>query len=476
MLGNIRKFSKSIFAKILLVIIIIPFIFWGMGGVFSGGNTNSVAKINDHNISTQDFMDYLNNSRIDQKVIRENIDKKILEQMLSELVSITLLNMEIDDLDITVSEKSLAQIIKNNKDFLDEKGSFSRTEYEKFLLLQNLTAIQYEQQLKKNELRKKLFSYVSGGVKSPLFVTNNIYKEKTAKLDIEYINLQKLYKKKEKFNSNEVKEYIKKNSEDLKEEYIDFSYAKISPKDLTGSDDFNELFFKKIDELENKISNEVEFNEIVRDIKIKPIKKIKFRPDNKENDIEIKIYQKRNESKIQLIDMNEFYVIFEIENINRSLPSAENQIFFNKIQKLLYEKNKFDFNKDIFDRIINKKFTNTDFANLGKNNSIDIIKYKLKSIGDDKKFDINSVELLYSQPINTFALVSDKKNNIFLTKINKITKKDITQSSNDFEIFNTQANIKIKDTMYKSYDYYIAEKYDVKINEKTLERIKNYFK
>ena len=145
MLSNIRKFSKSIFAKILLVIIIIPFIFWGMGGVFSGGNTNSVAKINNHNISTQDFLDYLNNSRIDQSVIRENIDNKILEQLLSELVSMTLLNMEINDLNIQVSEESLVRMIKNNKEFLDEKGLFSRTEYEKFLLLQNLTATQFEE-------------------------------------------------------------------------------------------------------------------------------------------------------------------------------------------------------------------------------------------------------------------------------------------------------------------------------------------
>ena len=38
MLNNIRNFSKTWFAKILLVIIIIPFVFWGMGGVFSGGN------------------------------------------------------------------------------------------------------------------------------------------------------------------------------------------------------------------------------------------------------------------------------------------------------------------------------------------------------------------------------------------------------------------------------------------------------
>ena len=46
MLGKLRNFSKSKFAGLLIAIIIIPFVFWGMGNVFSGGNTNSVAKIN----------------------------------------------------------------------------------------------------------------------------------------------------------------------------------------------------------------------------------------------------------------------------------------------------------------------------------------------------------------------------------------------------------------------------------------------
>ena len=61
MLSNIRKFSKTIFAKVLLVIVIIPFVFWGMGGVFNSGNTNSLAKINNVNISTEDLVYVLRN-------------------------------------------------------------------------------------------------------------------------------------------------------------------------------------------------------------------------------------------------------------------------------------------------------------------------------------------------------------------------------------------------------------------------------
>ena len=78
MLNNIRNFSKTWFAKILLVIIVIPFVFWGMGGVFSGGNTNIIAKINNQSISTQDFMNHLNSSRITLETIKDNLNNNIL--------------------------------------------------------------------------------------------------------------------------------------------------------------------------------------------------------------------------------------------------------------------------------------------------------------------------------------------------------------------------------------------------------------
>ena len=74
MLNSIRNFSKTIFAKILLFIVIIPFVFWGMGGVFSSGNTNSLAKIDNINISTQEFIEHINDLNINQEAIRENLD------------------------------------------------------------------------------------------------------------------------------------------------------------------------------------------------------------------------------------------------------------------------------------------------------------------------------------------------------------------------------------------------------------------
>ena len=472
MLNNIRNFSKTIFAKILLVIIIIPFVFWGMGGMFNSGNTNNIVKINNQKISTQDFMDYLNKSKLTSDFIKENIKKNIIEDLLSELVSIKILEMEIQELKISMSDKSLVQKIKKNQNFLDDNNKFSRIKYEKFLLSQNYTAPGFESILKRQELKKKLFSYISGGIKSPSFLVNKKYKEQTAKLEIEYINLEYKYKKENFFSKDEIKKFVNDNSENLKEEYLDFSYVKITPLNLTGTNDFNELFFKKIDEIENSIANGLDFNTIVNELKLNPVKKSNYIIDEKINEIEDKIYKKRNETKIQLIDENEYYILYTINEVKEILPSLDNQKFTNKVNKILYKKNKYEYIQSLLEKINTDSFNQINFKKLSENN---IEKLKISSIKDDKKFSQESVKLLYDQPVNGYALVADIEKNVYIAKITKLDEIKINKTSKDFTNYKSQTNIKLRDNLYSSYDNFLSNKYEIVINQKTLDRVKNYF-
>ena len=111
MLSNLREFSKSKLAIVLVAIIIIPFVFWGMGSVFSGGNKNNVAKINNEHISTSDFIEYVNDSRINPEDLRKNLDKNILQEILSQLISLSLIDLEIKDIGIIITDESLLKII-----------------------------------------------------------------------------------------------------------------------------------------------------------------------------------------------------------------------------------------------------------------------------------------------------------------------------------------------------------------------------
>ena len=105
------------------------------------------------------------------------------------MVSMTLLELEIKELSLIMSEDVLIRKIKKNKNFQDENGKFQRTIYEKFLLTNNTNAPIYEVKLRNNALQKKLFTYISGGSISPKFLVNKYYKENNRKLDINYINL-----------------------------------------------------------------------------------------------------------------------------------------------------------------------------------------------------------------------------------------------------------------------------------------------
>ena len=481
MLNNIRNFSKTWFAKILLVIIIIPFVFWGMGGVFSSGNTNNIAKINNQSISTQDFINYLNSSKIDTNYIKDNIDENVIEELLAELISTTMLSLEIEDLSLSISDKILNKKIIGNENFLDENKKFSRIKYEKFLLSSNLSAPSFEFKLRESELKNNLFAYISGGIKSPTFLTNNVYKNETKKITISYINLENVYKKKEDFLDKEISKFIEENKDTLKEKNISFNYSKITPQNLIGIDEYNETFFKKIDEIENEISNVYSFNELSNKYKFKSIfiKNLKEYEIKNYDDEEQKFYKKilkNTDNKIELLDENDYYILYEIENVQQILPQVENAQFKEKIKQMLSNRSKFEFNNDLMKKISKKEFSQSNFDKLSETNSAKIESIEIKSIKDNEKFSNESVKFMYSMSKNSFTLAVDEKNNIYLVKIVNILENNISKNSKNFARYTNQANLKIRDQMFTSYDFFLNDKYKVEINQKTLDRVKNYFR
>ena len=473
MLNTLRNFSKTKLAGILIGIIIIPFVFWGMGSVFSGGNTNNIAKINNETISTQEFLNYINQTRMDNEYIKENIDNKVIEKIVSSIVSIKLLDMEINDLNIMITDKTLANKIKNNEVFLDDKKQFSRIKYEKFLLENNITAPDFEIRFRNEELKKKLFAYVGGGIKSPYFLNNKIYINKNKEVEIKYLDLDTVYNT--ETSETEIEQFIKDNEENLKEEVIDFSYAKITPSNLIDSDEFNNEFFKKIDEIENGILNDSSIEDIrkIYDLKIEYLSN--YNNEDKNNEIFKEIYEKRNDEKIQLLDKNDYYLLFEVTKINKVLPSKSEIKFIERVKENLILKKKYEYNKDLFQKIQDKKFNNDEFVKISKNGE-NLLNETIKSLDDNSIFDKDSVSLIYSLPENSFVLLTNDNNKIFLAKVNKIYTKNLPKNDIENSEYLEISNNKIVEEIYSSYDLALSKKYKVKVFQNTLDRIKNNFK
>jgi peptidyl-prolyl cis-trans isomerase D len=456
---------------ILIIVIIIAFGFGGFGGGFLSNNQNNVAKINKTNVTTQDLINYINQSGISQQVIQENINNNVIEELLSGLVSVTLLGLEIDDFNIKISQNSLSEKIKLNKNFYDDGGKFERLKYEKFLLENNISAPLFEKRLKDRELQKKLFDLVGAGSVSPKFLVNKLYETENTSLNIEFINLDKFYKKSNEITEEELIKFIDENDDQLKVEYIDFKYALLNPLNLIGVDEFNQDFFDKIDQVENDILNGIEFDAITSKLNLNAKKIEDYKYSETSDEILKKIYSVRA-NNFDIFENSENYVIYKIENLEMKKPDLSDDQTKKEILELVTQKNKFDYNRSLLEKIRDKNFTEEDFINLGTN---EIQSLKLNSIKDNKKFEINSVQMLYSLPLKSITLINDENDNIYLAKINSYDNADLQLSSEDYDQYSSKENTRIKNGILKTYDLFLNQKYNVDINQAAINNVKNLF-
>ena len=463
---------KQFGGLVLIVIIIIAFGFGGFGGGFSTNNQNNIAKINKTNVTTQDFMDYVNQSGISQEAIRNNLDNNIIEELLSGLISTTLIDLEIEDFKLSINEKTILKYLKDNKNFKDENGAFERIKYEKFLLSNNMSAPLFELKLKNQGLQKHLFDFIGAGTVTPEFLIESKFEENNKSLIIEYFDMENLYKIKEDYTSDEINTFIEENKDQLKREYIDFKYVVLNPKNLIGIDEFNQDFFNEIDAIENKISQNESFSSIIENINVDVNNINEFAPDENTSTNEKLIYSKKS-SKLDIFESGDNYILYNIENEYDRSPDLNDEIVKSEIVELIYQKGKFDYNRKIIEEIQNDGFNESKFIELSSGK---IQTGSINSINDDGLFEVNSIKMLYSLPQNSFALVNNTNNQIFLVKIKDINKNTINKQGEEYKGFVNSQNTNNRKSILQSYDTLLNNKYQVQLNQKTIDRIKNYFK
>ena len=467
MINKFKSITNSKFSWIIVALIAIPFVFWGMGDVFTKGNSNNVAKINNSTISVTDFINHINQSGLNENIIRENLDKNIFEDLLSVLISQKLMEMEINNLSLNFSDKTLKEKIINNQNFFDNNNNFSRTKYEKFLLENNFSAGEFENRLKSNELQKVLFNYINGGLVIPKFLVKKKYVNENKNISVNFVNLEENYNK--DFSFQEINEYIKSNEDKLKKDFINFSYVKITPKSLLDTEEFNDEFFRIIDDIDNRVLNNENIESIAKQYDLELIFVNNYYPFDKEFEL---IYSKKNNiNQVNLIDNNSHYFLFNIDKIENKLPDINSDKFREEIKLTLKNQFKFKYNKNLLEDIQNKKLTYDDLKEY--NNTVEEI--LIDSVNDNNKFSIEAVKLIYSLPEKSFVLVNDPLNNIYLAYINKISiENNITDDQ--FKNYLLKSNSEIRDTLYTSYDIFLSKKYEIKVFQNTIERLKNNFR
>ena len=128
--------------------------------------------------------------------------------------------------------------------------------------------------------------------------------------------------------------------------------------------------------------------------------------DSENNILYKDIYLKRNEDKIQIVDKNNFFLLYEISNVSKVLPDANDLNFINTLNQKMIMENKNKLHKELFEKISQKKMDAAIFKNL-TNNYDNIKTTVVDGLKDTSIFDINSVKLIYSLPKDSYILIAE---------------------------------------------------------------------
>ena len=484
MATSIGKLSKSFFIKLLVGIIILPFVFWGMGDVFSGGNQNVIATIDSKKVNTQEFVNYVNRLNLNEEQVKNLSKTDLIEQILSEYIGRKVMALEIEKIGIAVSDNALRDIIKNDKLFYKD-DKFSRTEYEKFLIKSGITAPQFEANIVEQEKRRQFLSSLAGGIVVPEMLVEKEFRKENQTKTIEYIDLDK-YHSKNKPSAESLKELYERNKNIFFVELKSIRYAEIKPELISGSTDYNENFFEQLDLIENKVLDGQTFDETIQvnNLKIIEFNKINAnKEDENKNKIEKlpdnlfnKIYNIKKAQSPEVINIEGKYYLAEIKDTEKKNKTMDDPEVMEALNAQLSFKEKIENNTSLAKDISLGAFENDNFKKFADDNGLEVRNYKISSLKQNEIFNDGMIKRIFLTNDGEINLITNSTfTKSFLISTKKTEYKTLDKNSNEFEQYEAKARLNLINKIYQSYDESVNQKYKVELNQRTIDRVKNSF-
>jgi peptidyl-prolyl cis-trans isomerase D len=484
MATSIGKLSKSFFVKLLVGIIILPFVFWGMGDVFRGGSQNVIATIDSKKVSTQEFINYVNRLNLKEEQLKNLSKTDLIEQILSDYIGKKVMSLEIEKLGIVVSDNALRDIIKNDKLFFKD-DKFSRTEYEKFLIKSGITAPQFEANIVEQEKRRQFLSSLSGGIVVPEILIEKEFRKENQTKTIQYIDLEK-YHSKNKPSQESIKELYERNKNIFFTELKSIRYSEIKPELIGGSKEYDENFFKQLDIIENNILDGqsfeettkannlriIEFNKINANKEDEEKNKVKNLPDN----IFKKVYNLKIPQSPEVVNIDSKYYLAEIKNEEKKNRPMNDPEVLEALNAQLSFKEKIENNTSLAKDIGLGAFDGDNYRKFAEDNGLIVKDYEISNLKQNDVFDEGLVKRIFlTQDGDVNLITNNTLTKSFLISTKKTKYKTLDKKSNEFEQYEAKARLNIINKIYQSYDENVNQKYKVDINKRTIDRVKNSF-
>lgn len=239
MFDIIRGRSQSLLTKLIFGLIILAFIFLGVGN-FSRSSSTVVAEINGDGISAQDFWNVYSREVENQRATNPQFgnDKSQTNQLrvevLAQMIQERLKLQEAERLGLFVTPHELLTVISGMPLFQDEKGRFDVNRYKEMLETIKQTPAQFEAGYKRSLLQEKLTNMVVSSVGVTEQEARNYFDFSLEQRTAEYVLFAKAdFLAKAVVTDEEIAKYYEEHRDSfLEPARMNISYVLVTPQTL----------------------------------------------------------------------------------------------------------------------------------------------------------------------------------------------------------------------------------------------------
>ncbi|MCF8085308.1 MAG: SurA N-terminal domain-containing protein [Desulfohalobiaceae bacterium] len=239
MLDGMRRNAQSWGIKLLFGIIVLVFVFWGVGG-FQGDEKAILATVDGERIETRDFQKRYQRRLESLRQQREDLDTQDLREMdfkrrvFEQMVDKKLLLDAAEELGLVLPRSRIRERIQGMEVFQGKNKAFNATRYVSLLRANRMSPAQFEAGLRRDVLVQKMTDLLAGPVEPT---------PSQAKDFFEYVNLQgkvsyltfaaQDYLDQVEVSQEEIEEYYRENKEAFqKPARMKMDYLRLTPSSL----------------------------------------------------------------------------------------------------------------------------------------------------------------------------------------------------------------------------------------------------
>ena len=166
----------------------------------------------------------------------------------------------------------------------------------------------------------------------------------------------------------------------------------------------------------------------------------------------------------------------KIVNLKKTISLDSLNELINTNKTFINFKEKIDNNTSLAKDISLGSLDGDNYKKFADDNGLIVKDYKISNLKQNDVFNeglIKQIFLTKDGDIN--LLTNNTLTKSFLISTKKTEYKKLDKNSNEFEQYEAKARLNLINKIYQSYDENVNQKYEVEVNQRTIDRVKNSF-